>query len=82
MGQNLKAEVLQDDEQIRVRKWAAPQSHGDVVLCELKTWEHDLPRMDKGAPITAIEEAWTFFQSHPKKVVTRRPDRKMKGNQQ
>jgi len=73
-----QAETLRDDKQIRVRRWAAPHSSGDVVLYELKTWGHDLARIDKGAPITAVEEAWTFFKSHPKKVVARRSTRKMK----
>jgi len=77
---NPKAEVLREDKQIRVRKWAAPQSSGDVVLYELKTWGHDLPRTDKGAPISAVEEAWKFFKSHPKKESAQRTSEKMKGN--
>ena len=77
-----KAEILREDTQMRVRKWAAPQASGDVVLYELKTWGHDLPRTDKGAPISAVEEAWKFFKSHPRKSPPIAPVKKMKGNMQ
>lgn len=77
-----KAEILRDDDQTRVRKWAGPHGSGDVVLCELKTWGHDLARTDKGAPINAVEEAWEFFKSHPKKQVAQRSSTKTRGHQQ
>ena len=67
-----KAEILRQDSRIRVRKWAGPNQSGDVVLYELKTWGHDLAKTDKGAPITAVEEAWKFFKSHPKKETAQR----------
>jgi polyhydroxybutyrate depolymerase len=77
-----RAEILREDTQIRVRKWAATQSSGDVVLCELKTWGHELAGTDKGAPVTAVEAAWAFFKSHPKNVVTQHHRGTTKGSRQ
>lgn len=74
-----KAEILREDNQIRVRKWASPRCSGDVVLVELKDWEHGLAKKDKGASITAVEEAWKFFKSHPKINVALRSSGKMEG---
>ncbi|MCP4611411.1 MAG: prolyl oligopeptidase family serine peptidase [Planctomycetes bacterium] len=74
-----KAEILREDNQIRVRKWASPRRSGEVVLVELKAWGHKLAKKDKGAPITAVEEAWKFFKSHPKINVTLRSSEKIEG---
>ena len=74
-----KAEILREDNRIRVRKWASPRYSGDVVLVELKAWEHGLAKKDKGAPITAAEEAWKFFKSHPKINVALRSSGKIEG---
>jgi polyhydroxybutyrate depolymerase len=57
-----KAEIVRQDNRIRIRKWANPRCSGDVVLVELKDWGHGLARTDQGAPITVAEEAWKFFK--------------------
>jgi poly(3-hydroxybutyrate) depolymerase len=74
-----KAEILREDNQIRVRKWASPRCSGDVVLFELKAWGHELAKTDKGALITAVEEAWKFFKSPPKNNVAQRSSGKIEG---
>jgi polyhydroxybutyrate depolymerase len=55
--------VIRDDHNTLVRRWAAPNGTGDVVVYKLKHQDHKMP-----APSTCNvpEIAWTFFKSHPK----------------
>jgi len=55
--------VISDDPDALVRRWAAPNGTGDVVLYKLKNQGHDFPaHSDHNLP----EIAWEFFKSHPR----------------
>jgi len=69
--------VIRNDPNTLVRRWAAPEGTGDVVLYTLKNQGHQFPaHSDCSLP----EIAWEFFKSHPRTNVTTRSGGKMKGD--
>ncbi len=55
--------IITDDPDALVRRWAAPNGTGDVVLYKLKNETHKFPdHSDCNLP----EIAWKFFKSHPR----------------
>jgi len=54
--------IVRNDPNISVRRWAAPEGTGDVVLYKLKNQDHDMPTP---STCNVPEIAWTFFQNHP-----------------
>jgi len=58
--------VITNDPNALVRRWAAPNGTGDVVLYKLKNETHKFPaHSDCNLP----EIAWAFFKNHPRSNV-------------
>ncbi|MHC4297840.1 MAG: CE1 family esterase [Planctomycetota bacterium] len=55
--------VISDDPDALVRRWAAPNGTGDVVLYKLKNETHTFP---DHSTVNLPEIAWTFFKAHPR----------------
>ena len=62
--------VIRDDPNTLVRRWAAPNGTGDVVLYKLKNLGHKISAHSYCNSYCNLPEiAWTFFKNHPRSNV-------------